>query len=84
MEGTATEETTKFLNQLNESFPGLNWPRFYRGPYTGAVSFANSQGQLLLVYLHCQHHDDTERFLRNTLCTDEFTAFATERNLCLW
>jgi FAS-associated factor 2 len=58
-------------------------PSFFRGSYIDAVRHAASMKRLLFVYLHCDDHEDTETFERETVCTESITNFLNE-NFVTW
>jgi FAS-associated factor 2 len=62
---------------------GPHVPEFFPGSYTDAVKEAKSRGRMLFLYLHCTTHDDTDAFVRNTLCTESMCNFLRE-NFVAW
>ncbi|CAG2064495.1 unnamed protein product, partial [Timema podura] len=51
--------------QTFEAKYGTEHPVFYQGTYSQALNDAKQELRFLLVYLHCEDHQDTERFCRS-------------------
>lgn len=56
---------------------------FFMGSYAQALEEAKKELKFLLVYLHCDKHQDTHRFCRDTLCNSMFVDYVNE-NLIMW
>jgi len=72
----------QFLHDFAQQY-GPHVPDFFPGTYTDAVKEAKSRGRMLFLYLHCTTHDDTEAFVRGTLCTESVCNFLRE-NFVSW
>lgn len=70
------------MSELAKTY-GPYVPDFFNGSYTDAVKEARTRGRLLFVYLHSSAHDDTDGFLRNTLCIEQTYNFLRE-NFVSW
>lgn len=72
----------QFLADLAATY-GPRIPAFHAGNYTDAVKAAKQSGRYLFLYLHCPSHDDTDAFLRRTLCDESVVNFLGE-NFVNW
>ncbi|CAK4085511.1 unnamed protein product [Aphanomyces euteiches] len=60
-------------------------PDFVPLSFRDATTLAKNEGKFLVIYLHSEVHQDTPAFCRETLCTDEFHAFALSHdNVIFW
>lgn len=57
---------------------------FVQSSYTASLNTAKSSGNILLVYLHAPHHDDTALFVSNVLKNTAFRQFLLDNSLLLW
>jgi len=65
-----------FIASLRAQYPNL--PECNTGSYTDAVRAAKTNRRLLFLYLHCASHDDTDTFVRETLCHESMRNFLRE------
>eukprot|EP01041_Mallomonas_annulata_P007510 gene7510-15368_t len=66
-----------------ESKYGSNHPTFYEKSYNSAVTTAFRGPKFLLVYLHSPLHDDTNRFCRQVLNSQNLSRVITD-NMVFW
>lgn len=58
-------------------------PPFFQGTFQAALEHARSRDQMLLMYLHCDTHQDTDTFCRSTLMSASLITF-TQNNVVPW
>ena len=58
-----------------EAAVGEVHPSFHMGSFNSAVAEAGRAGRILLVYLHSEHHADSDAFCATTLANPEFAAY---------
>ncbi|KAJ1562101.1 FAS-associated factor 2, partial [Nowakowskiella sp. JEL0078] len=73
----------RFLLDFESAF-GRVHPPFFQGTYQQAIDLAKREIRYCLVYLHAEEHDDTESFCRQTLASEQFSAWIQERNIIIW
>lgn len=73
----------QFQRKFDQRF-GDKGPRFYEGSYTQALDNAKQNLKYLLVVLHSEDHDDTERFCRETLTSDQFVSYLHQSHIIVW
>lgn len=56
-------DVLSFIRLYEEKY-GLGHPVFYQGTYSQALNDAKQELRFLLVYLHCEEHQDTTNFCR--------------------
>ncbi|EQC30650.1 hypothetical protein SDRG_11705 [Saprolegnia diclina VS20] len=72
------------LDDMKKEYGAL-CPAFEPISFRDAANLAKTTGKFLFVYLHSEVHDDTPRFCKSALCTDEMVAFCLEHdNMVLW
>lgn len=79
----AAEERNLYFAKF-ESLFGATHPIFYRGSYNQALDEAKRELKFLLVYLHCEDHQDTDQFCRTVITNQRFIDFLSENNLLFW
>lgn len=79
LESTAADSQHVLATQLHYRGRPLN---IMLGPYSDAA--AKSSGSLLFVYLHSPLHQDTESFLRQTLCTEVMCEYLDRAEVVSW
>lgn len=57
---------------------------FFEGGYTNALFLANKDARLMIVYLHSDEHEDTDKFVLGTLLDDKFIKFLNDYNILIW
>ena len=78
-----TEERNTYIAKF-ESLYGSTHPVFFRGTYNQALDEAKRDLRFLLVYLHNEHHQDTDQFCRTVITSQRFIDFLSENNLVFW
>lgn len=68
-------DVMSFIRSFNEKYGADQHPTFYQGSYSQALNDAKRELRFLLVYLHGNDHQDTDKFCRVTLCTPEIRQF---------
>ena len=76
-----SSDTRKFISEFDDQFP--HHPNFRTGSYQSAVLNAFQTSKFLLVYIHSPMHEDTDRFCRQVLCTQNVSRFLDE-NFVTW
>jgi len=56
-------DVLSFIRLYEENY-GYDHPVFYQGTYSQALNDAKQELRFLLVYLHCEEHQDTAKFCR--------------------
>lgn len=75
-------DVLSFIHSYEEKY-GSQHPVFYQGTYSQALNDAKQELRFLLVYLHCEDHQDTQNFCRFTLpCADVIDFINT--NMLFW
>jgi len=76
-------DVAAFSRQWEEKY-GTEHPPFHSGSYSQVLEEAKRELRFLMVYLHCEEHQDTARFctqvLRNSLVVDQVAA----QNILFW
>ena len=72
----------KFVTEFGTKYG--NAVPFHRGTYNDALAEAKRDLKFLLVYLHSEHHQDTDDFCRNILTHSELVNYINRNNLLLW
>ncbi|XP_049814311.1 FAS-associated factor 2 [Schistocerca nitens] len=75
-------DVLKFINSFEEKY-GSRHPVFYQGTYSQALNDAKRELRFLLIYLHCEDHQDTDNFCRNTLSDMEVVTYINT-NMLFW
>lgn len=75
-------DVRKFKEEFDLKF-GSEHPSFHERSYQSAVAQAFRGPKFLLVYLHSPLHEDTNRFCRTTICSQEFSRTVNE-NTIFW
>lgn len=73
-----------FINEFNMTYRNDNSIDFYEGGYTSALFVSKRDARFMVVYLHSDHHDDTDSFVRDTLLDDSVVKFFQEHNILVW
>eukprot|EP01137_Pigoraptor_chileana_P010880 Opistho-2@60994 len=76
-------DATRLERDLERKYGGRP-PRAIIGSYRQAIDRAKQDLSFLLVYLHSEEHEDTPKFCRSTLCTEELVRFADQQNIPFW
>jgi len=74
---------SRFLIDFEESYGPVH-PEFLPMGYASAVDKMKSELKFLLVYLHCEVHDNTESFCRLTLASQAFVDYLSAENVLVW
>jgi len=69
-----------FTQQLKEQYPDL--PNFVEGTYREACRLARNQSRSLFVYIHCQQHEDTKKFIQDSLCNEAVRDYLNANFVC--
>ncbi|KAM7537624.1 hypothetical protein Aperf_G00000066017 [Anoplocephala perfoliata] len=60
-------------------------PPFFNGTYADALKEAKQSLRFLIIYLHCDSHEDSGTFCQNTLLNPDFLDFiGNAENMLLW
>ena len=77
------EEVLQFCREFEEQY-GASHPPFTRLGYYQALEEAKRDLRFLLVYLHCEDHQDTDRFCREVLSSQTVTQQIEDLNIMFW
>ncbi|KAJ8329867.1 hypothetical protein BDV3_004045 [Batrachochytrium dendrobatidis] len=80
---TAECASVRFKEDFESQY-GSKHPPFFVGTYTQALNTAKSEIRYALVILQSDEHDDTDKFSRETISSDTFISFVSEKNLLVW
>lgn len=75
-------EDGEMLRELQEKFPN-RFPKKVEGTMLEAANRAKRELKFLLIVLHNPVVQQSQRFIRETLCSDNFVSFS-DSNLVLW
>lgn len=75
-------DVRRFSNEFNEKY-GSSHPSFFVDSYAKVLEEAKKELKFLLVYLHSEDHQDTDRFCRDTLCNSQVVNYLSE-NMLFW
>ncbi|XP_066992860.2 FAS-associated factor 2 isoform X2 [Anabrus simplex] len=75
-------DVLRFIHSYEEKY-GHNHPVFYQGTYSQALNDAKQELRFLLVYLHCDEHQDTQNFCRYTLPCPDVISYVNS-NMLFW
>lgn len=75
-------DVRSFYAEFDDKY-GSNHPPFFIGSYAQVLEEAKKELKFLLVYLHSEDHQDTNKFCRGTLCNQEVVDYVTE-NMIFW
>jgi len=67
-----------------ENVYGMEHPAFHRGSYSQVLDEAKRELKFLLVYLHCEDHQDTDRFCREVLSSPRVVEQVAASNILVW
>ncbi|CCH42284.1 UBX domain-containing protein 2 [Wickerhamomyces ciferrii] len=73
-----------FISDFNNFYPNNNKIDFFEGGYTSALYIAKRDARFLLVYLHSEEHDESEKFINQTLLSEDFINFIDQHNILIW
>ncbi|CAG2112805.1 unnamed protein product [Medioppia subpectinata] len=76
-------DTNRFRAEFELKY-GSTHPDFFVGTYNQAVDAAKRELRFLLVYLHCESHEDTDQFCRSVIISQRFIDFLTQHNVIFW
>ncbi|KAI8764604.1 FAS-associated factor 2-like isoform X1 [Biomphalaria glabrata] len=71
-----------FISNFDAKY-GQNHPAFYQGTYSQALNDAKKELRFLLVYLHCDEHQNTDQFCRDIVCSQVFRNYVNG-HLLFW
>merc|ERR1719242_461291 len=77
------EEVVQFCREFDETY-GATHPPFTRLGYYQALEEAKRDLRFLLVYLHCEDHQDTDRFCREVLSSQTVIQQIQDLNILFW
>ncbi|KAK0612311.1 hypothetical protein B0T17DRAFT_511525 [Bombardia bombarda] len=79
------ETAERFRREFEEEYGTHNLP-FFEGGYAQALDTAKKDLKFLLTVLISPEHDDTESFIRNTLCSPKVVNFVNDpsNNIIIW
>ncbi|KAF9934714.1 hypothetical protein FBU30_000572 [Linnemannia zychae] len=78
-----TSVAARFLREFEESY-GTNHPNFYAGGYTAALNKAKNDLKFLVVYLHSDEHDATDKFCKETLTDIDLLNYLRVNDFIVW
>ncbi|KAG9062537.1 hypothetical protein KI688_005452 [Linnemannia hyalina] len=73
----------RFLRDYEESY-GTVHPNFHAGGYSAALNKAKNDLKFLVVYLHSDEHDATDKFCRETLADSELLNYLRTNDFLVW
>eukprot|EP00092_Neocalanus_flemingeri_P023036 GFUD01024970.1.p1 GENE.GFUD01024970.1~~GFUD01024970.1.p1 ORF type:complete len:449 (+),score=165.34 GFUD01024970.1:71-1417(+) len=76
-------DVAAFCREWEETF-GTEHPTFNRGSYSQVLEEAKRELKFLLVYLHCEDHQDTGRFCREVLSNPLVMDQVAASNIIFW
>jgi len=71
------------LREYEESY-GTTHPNFYAGGYSAALNKAKNDLKFLVVYLHSDEHDATEKFCKETLSDSDLLSYLRTNEFLVW
>jgi len=77
-----TGDVETFIEQYERSY-GVNHPPFHRDSYAQALEVAKRELRFLLVYLHSEDHQDTDRFCTEVMANQEVVTYLSE-SMLVW
>merc|ERR1719242_1662298 len=77
------EEVVQFCREFDQQY-GATHPPFTRLGYYQALEEAKRDLRFLLVYLHCEDHQDTDRFCREVLSSQTVIQQIQDLNIMFW
>ena len=77
------EEVAQFCREFDQQY-GPSHPPFTRLGYYQALEEAKRDLRFLLVYLHCEDHQDTDRFCREVLSSQTVVQQIQDLNIMFW
>ncbi|KAF9091803.1 hypothetical protein BGX29_010752 [Mortierella sp. GBA35] len=78
-----TSVAARFLRDYEESY-GTVHPNFYAGGYSTALSRAKNDLKFMVVYLHSDEHDATDKFCKETLADNELLNYLRTNEFLVW
>jgi len=76
-------DVAAFCNQWEADY-GTVHPPFHRGSYSQVLEEAKRELKFLMVYLHCEEHQDTNRFCTEVLSNPLVVEQVATSNIILW
>lgn len=73
----------RFLLNFEQRYGNVH-PEFYQDGYSPALREAQRNFRILVIYLHCADHQDTDTFCRQTLAAPEVARFFAENEIIFW
>ena len=77
------EEVVQFCREFDQQY-GASHPAFTRLGYYQALEEAKRDLRFLLVYLHCEDHQDTDRFCGEVLSSQTVRQTIQDLNIMFW
>ncbi|KAK0404666.1 hypothetical protein QR680_017562 [Steinernema hermaphroditum] len=78
-------DVRSFVDRFNEKYcPSGNHIDWYLGSYNDVLQESKQSLRFVLVYLHSDHHQNTDRFVRDKLLSDPARTFFRRNNLLMW
>ncbi|XP_059470736.1 FAS-associated factor 2 isoform X1 [Neocloeon triangulifer] len=78
------EDVKQFIENFHTRYGAEVRPAFWRSSYSQALAVAKQELKFLLIYLHCQDHQNTDPFCRETLCSVLLNEYLRSANWLLW
>ncbi|CAG8582239.1 155_t:CDS:2 [Acaulospora colombiana] len=75
--------TAQFIQNFEEKY-GVAHPDFFQGTYSQALDRAKNDHRFLMVILEADEHDDTAKFNKETLTSDDLISFLRDNNILVW
>jgi len=76
------QDVRRFYKEFEDQY-GVEHPPFFTGSYAQVLEEAKKELKFLLIYLHSEEHQDSDRFCVNTLCNPQVVDYA-RNNLLFW
>ena len=80
---SALTPASRFLEEFDAQY-GPKHPAFHQSSYMNALDAAKRDIRYFVAILHSDGHDDTPQFCKETLCSDAFIEFMTDKNCLVW
>eukprot|EP01023_Acetabularia_acetabulum_P030109 TRINITY_DN2835_c0_g1_i2.p1 TRINITY_DN2835_c0_g1~~TRINITY_DN2835_c0_g1_i2.p1 ORF type:complete len:804 (-),score=139.45 TRINITY_DN2835_c0_g1_i2:256-2667(-) len=80
---SSQEQARSFIQEFEARYSNCaERPNFQEDGPREAARIAHQQFRLLFVYLHSAEHEDTDRFVTNSLCSNTVASFINRTMLC--
>jgi len=76
------QDVRRFYKEFEDQY-GVDHPPFFTGSYAQVLEEAKKELKFLLIYLHSEEHQDSDRFCVNTLCNPQVVDYV-KNNFLFW